>query len=290
MRERKTQAGEPAPVVLVHGLFMTKSFWHPENYAALSRVHEVHTISLPGHYPEAPFSGELSGETILDCFDRQLDEQVGRQPVFLVGHSTGGLMALFYAACRPERVRAVVSVGGSETGEEEALSYRFLQHAAIQWGLLGEWLLAPTLWLNRFSERTHRLFLHDTMADAEAVLARDDVQKSIEAYLADLHNLDTASMASILAALRQFDASDQLKLMKVPAMIICGDQDCFVSRDRTYRLGDLIPGAEVHIFEDCGHMCMWEHPDSFYNLLIDYFERHAKASVRRSGSAAASAV
>lgn len=270
---------QPAPVALLHGLFMTASFWTPETILPLSRLHETGTLSLPGHAPEPPFDGPLTGEGLLECFDRQLDAVFGPdRPVHLVGHSTGGLMALYYAACRPERILSVVSVGGSENGEEEALSYRFMQFAGNHWGLLGQLLLAPSLWLSSFNYRVHRAFLKEAVADPERVLESEVVTHAILDYLPDLQKLDRASLAHLLAELQHFDASEALKTMQVPALIICGDQDCFVSLDRTYRLADLIPTSELHVFENCGHMVMWEHPQRFYDLLCDFFQRHSAPS------------
>ena len=41
-----------------------------------------------------------------------LDDVVGAEPAWLVGHSMGGNVALMYAGARPERVRAVVNLEG----------------------------------------------------------------------------------------------------------------------------------------------------------------------------------
>jgi pimeloyl-ACP methyl ester carboxylesterase len=41
-----------------------------------------------------------------------LDDVVGQQPAWLVGHSMGGNIALMYAGARPQRVRSVVNLEG----------------------------------------------------------------------------------------------------------------------------------------------------------------------------------
>lgn len=63
----------------------------------------------------------LSARTPGDCYwypdyladlEFILDDVVGTQPAWLVGHSMGGNIALMYAGARPQRVRAVVNLEG----------------------------------------------------------------------------------------------------------------------------------------------------------------------------------
>lgn len=52
--------------------------------------------------------------------DALLDQHAPRTPVFLVGHSMGGNIAMLYAGIRPHRVRAVVSLEGFGLAQADA--------------------------------------------------------------------------------------------------------------------------------------------------------------------------
>lgn len=272
MSKHNSPVSSSTPVILLHGLFMTPSFWAPENYHPLSEHFTVHPICLPGHYPCPPLPADqsLTKETVLACLDSQLDALVGETPAVLIGHSTGGMLALFYASQRPHRICRVISVGGTENGAEEDPTYRFFQYATAHWGKLGGALLPPALWLSSASAWLHRHFMSEALAHPDVMLKQPEIRAIIARYLPDLNRLDRSSMTRMLRDLQYFDATDELGQMQVPTLIICGDKDCYVTRDRTYRLGDLIPNAQVHIFDDCGHMCMWEKPDMFYGLILKF--------------------
>ncbi|MBB3764950.1 alpha/beta fold hydrolase [Sphingomicrobium lutaoense] len=57
---------------------------------------------------------------ILDRIDGQLSKAVPEGPVLMVGWSLGGLFAREYARARPERVRAVVTLGSPFSGDVRA--------------------------------------------------------------------------------------------------------------------------------------------------------------------------
>lgn len=99
--------GHGSTVVLVHGLGSRPGHWLP-TARLLARHHRVVLVELPGHgigaMPE-PFS--LDGATAsLDAALRS----VSREPVVLVGHSIGGLVAASEALEHPERVSRLVLV------------------------------------------------------------------------------------------------------------------------------------------------------------------------------------
>ncbi|MBC3191881.1 alpha/beta hydrolase [Pseudonocardia sp. C8] len=95
------------PLVLVHG---QGSRWqdHMRVLPALARDHRVFVVDVPGHgasgrlEPEQYTNAAVGG--ILAAF---VAEAVGG-PAILSGHSSGGLLALWIAAARPELVTALL--------------------------------------------------------------------------------------------------------------------------------------------------------------------------------------
>lgn len=103
------QEGKPA-LVLVHG-----GLDHARNWdwvARRLRDHfHVYALDLRGHGNSASAPGALYSvaEHVLDL--SALIDVIG-QPVYLVGHSLGGIITLMYAGVYPERVIKAVSIEG----------------------------------------------------------------------------------------------------------------------------------------------------------------------------------
>jgi len=99
--------GRGPTVVLVHGLGSDVQHWLPVA-RDLARDHRVAFVELPGH-GVSPMMLPFGLEQATLALDRAIAEQ-SSEPVVLVGHSVGGLVAVAEALHAPERVRALVLV------------------------------------------------------------------------------------------------------------------------------------------------------------------------------------
>lgn len=102
--------GDPdaAPVVLVHGLTEAGTTW-PDLVSHWADRWDMHAPDLRGH----GLSPRLTDDELVDASAVLLGDVVAivdalSEPVALVGHSLGGLLALRTALARPEKVWALV--------------------------------------------------------------------------------------------------------------------------------------------------------------------------------------
>jgi 3-oxoadipate enol-lactonase len=99
--------GRGPAVAFVHGLGSKPEHWI-STARRLADRHHVVLVGLPGHEGSeiaTPLTLERAARALGEALDAETDE-----PVVLVGHSIGGLVATQLALDRPERVRGLVLV------------------------------------------------------------------------------------------------------------------------------------------------------------------------------------
>jgi pimeloyl-ACP methyl ester carboxylesterase len=109
-RVRLLSHGSGPPLVLLHGVSLSAAAWAPL-FTALSGW-RVLAVDLPGHGlsdPESYRVGDVrqrARELIDGIFDA-----LGLDEAPVVGHSLGGMFALWYAAAGTERISRLVAIG-----------------------------------------------------------------------------------------------------------------------------------------------------------------------------------
>ena len=104
------QDGKP-PLLLVHGGLDHARSWDWVARALREHFH-VYAVDLRGHGNSAwaPGSTYSIPEYILDI--SALAEVIGNFPIYLVGHSLGGVITLLYSGLYPDHVRCAVAIEG----------------------------------------------------------------------------------------------------------------------------------------------------------------------------------
>lgn len=118
--------GSGSPIVFIHGSFASTSTWK-KMIATLSREHLCITIKLPGHCgtPDPDDFTAPSLETEFQVIEHVIS-QLTDEPVHLVGHSFGGVVALALAMKGSVELRhltlfePVATAVLAESGEGEA--------------------------------------------------------------------------------------------------------------------------------------------------------------------------
>jgi pimeloyl-ACP methyl ester carboxylesterase len=116
-------AGSGAPLVLMHGFSLDTRMWEPQWEPLLQR-HQVLRYDLRGFGRSAPPRGApyLHHEDLKALLDR-----LGIVSPALLGHSTGGSVALDFAVSYPDATRALVLFGSIAGG------FAFSPEFAARW-------------------------------------------------------------------------------------------------------------------------------------------------------------
>lgn len=103
------QAGQGDPLVLIHGVGLRAESWASQ-IDKLSQIYTVFAIDLPGHGESQQFS--MSEPTLQDYTQQlmQFIDEVIKAPVYLAGHSMGGLVSLSFAGRYPKMCQGVAAL------------------------------------------------------------------------------------------------------------------------------------------------------------------------------------
>jgi pimeloyl-ACP methyl ester carboxylesterase len=266
--------GAGDPVVLLHGYNHHAEAWVRNIGPLAAAGWRVIALDLPGFgrsgIPRMKYS--LTGYSrFLTSFLDVLE--IDR--AHLVGSSMGGAIALRTAVDVPARVRSV-------TGVDAAGFFTSIPRAwAIAANPLAQAVMRPFLGQKQLLEWSHRRAYYDpSLSSAE----QTDVMA--EAYLQPGYKDHILGMAqSMLLAPDEELLWDALPRIKPPVLIVWGRQDRTISVRHAYRAAQRMPLAEIVVYDECGHLPMYEKAEDFNRDLGDFLARHRAAPARRPRTA-----
>ena len=110
VRLRVLGVGAGPPLVMLHGVSLAAAVWAP--WLADLAGYRADLVELPGHGLSGPVAyrpGAVRDHTLRLMDD--LFQALGLTTAPVVGHSLGGMFALWYAAARPGRIASLVAIG-----------------------------------------------------------------------------------------------------------------------------------------------------------------------------------
>ena len=74
-------------------------------------------------------------------------------------------------------------------------------------------------------------------------------------------------------AVRAHDTLERLDQIRCPALVSVAEHDVLVPPRFSHALAQRVPGAEMKTIADAGHGYMWERPDAFNAMCLDFLAR-----------------
>ena len=162
----------------------------------------------------------------------------------LAGLSMGGIVAMEIMRHAPERVTHLALMATNPKAEDPAVSAnREHQKVQVRQGHLHA-VLRDEMKPNYLTDSAHK----DDILDLCMTMAMD---LGPEAFLNQSEALATRP-----------DQQDNLKLVNVPSLILCGKEDRLCPLDRHVLLAQLIPGARLEVIDGAGHLPTLEQPEA----------------------------
>jgi 3-oxoadipate enol-lactonase len=237
--------GEGSPLLLAHGLGYTRQGWGParELLACRYRVVSFDNRGIgESEIPPGPYTVDELADDVLQVLD-----EAGAARAHLLGASLGGMVAQLVAAEHPDRVDRLILVGTTPGGGDAfplpQQTLALIAEAAT---------LSPEVALRRFVENA--LAPDSALADEVYAYRR-------------LYPPDPAGWAAQAAAGAAWAADGRLARIAAPTLVLAGTADAVVDPRNAQLLADAIPGAELKLIDDAGHLPFWERADEFVALV-----------------------
>lgn len=239
----------PVTLIALHGLGGGGYF-----FAELGR-----SLALRGSAfsPDMPGSGRSwRGERPIS-FDRfadaivQLIQRKTCDPVTLMGHSMGTIVALKVYARIPDRIASMIFVGGLPAPLPEVqVRLRNLAALARSEGMAAvARAVVPVVFARRSLDA-----VPEQVATFERFLAQSDVEGYAQTALA----LADASAANLVPRVR------------VPCLCVTGTQDCYAPPVPVRAFADSLSSAVYKEIPDCAHMPFFEAPDVLRDIVQSF--------------------
>lgn len=243
------EKGAGPPVVLLHGTGNSAGFLLP----LLNELNGVHALApdLPGVGLSDPIDlpGDRYRETAVAWLDRLLDT-LELDATTLVGHSGGGVWALWYSLAHPDRVKRLVLIGPAAFPKTHCpVPMRLLATPGV--GALLSRLAPPSpksvLRLASVMGERATLAGHPDLIDLLVVLGRDPVtdraaEGEIRVLVSPFALLSPSGFRG-----RSRVRPDELRRVAMPTLIVWGERDPLGGVSVAQSITDLIPHARLEV-------------------------------------------
>lgn len=248
-----TSTGEGPCIVFSHSLACNGGEWD-EQVPELSKRFKVVCVDTRGHGMTSAPAGDYSLDQLADDLKGLLDTLNIKKPHFC-GLSMGGMIGQAAALKYPGIFKTLTLADTTSRYAPEAKSLwegriktaREQGMGAIVQGTLERWLTESFRKSN--PARTEQIagYIRSTPVDG---------------------------YAGCIAAISKIDATDRLKEIRSPALVICGEQDAGTPPAMSHAINKAMPGSELVLIPDAAHLSNVDQPAAFTRTLSTFIGKH----------------
>lgn len=241
--------GHGDPIVFLHGLGSSGQDWELQTQFFAPRFRVI-APDLRGHgrsgKPAGPYSIALLASDVTALLDALAIESA-----HIVGLSLGGLVAQQLAIAAPRRVRRLALTN--------TFARLFSGNVVQMARLLRRGMISLLLPLERSAPRVAAgLFPLPHQVELRRLAAQRLADNDRRAYRASI------------AAIRRFDSRRDVHRIARPTLIVTGDRDDTIPRERQRDLAWRIHHARWEVIRDSGHATPIDQPDIYNELLVSF--------------------
>lgn len=229
-------AGEGKPLLILHGWGSKKEKWHEAEKILSKNGFKVIIPDLPGF---GQSSAPLRAWSLDDYCDfiEEFVKSLNLGSFYLLGHSFGGALAVKCSLRFPEKIEKMFLVAAacfrSKTIKKDAL--RDVSKVVKVFSFIPFYSL--------FRRAFYKFFVKSDYLGLEGTMK--------QTYLKVINE----------------DLSDDLPLVRVPCLIIWGNEDDVTPIKQAYLINKKISNSEIKIIPNAGHDLEWKMPKELSQLI-----------------------
>ena len=223
--------GEGNPVLLLHGGLANGDHWVNVIPALTAAGYQAIVMDSRGHGRSSFDETPISYEVMASDVLGLMDH-LGIDKADLVGWSDGGIIGLEIALTDPERLHKVVAYGANFDPTGVRLD------------------IGANDYFNAYIE-----------AAAAEYQENSPEPERWDEFLANISNM---------WATQPNYTEEQLRSITTPFLILDGAKEEAIDLNQTKLMALLIPGAELVIMPDTGHFALFEQPEEFSKIVLDF--------------------
>lgn len=250
--------GDGQPLVLLHGFTGNSQSWSA-HLAMWKKQYQITTIDILGHGRSSspveiePYHMERIAQSIVEIV-----QNLGNDPINLLGYSMGGRLALYIAVHYPKLVNKLVlessSPGLATAAERNARRQRDDD--------LADWIESNGI--EAFVNRWEKLPLWDSQKQLTAakknLLRQQRLHNNPKGLSNSLRGMGTGAQPSLWPYLPK---------LHIPTLLITGELDTKFVRINA-KMSSKLPQATHEVVADCGHMVHLERPYLFQRAVQQF--------------------
>lgn len=256
-------------IVFIYGIACLMNHWHHQ-FKYFAPNYKTVCFDLRGHHKTArPHKDEnLTLEALANDI-KLLAQHLKVKKIHLVGHSFGAQVILKTYELYPEIVNSIVFINGfSKNPVKGMFGFDFVEK--LYFFIKEKYTQNPQLW-----KTVWKLGIDNPLAVPVTSLAggfniKLTSLKDIQVYVKGVSNLDLGAFLKMFEELMTYDGDKVLSHIKVPTLIISGENDHVTPIKYQQKMHNEIPHSEFLLVPYGSHCTQLDFPE-FVNLKIEKF-------------------
>lgn len=242
--------GEGPLLLFLHGIRGSRRNWS-QQIEFFSRKFKAAAWDARGYGESDDYDGPLQFDEHFSADVLRVADHFGAKKMHLVGLSMGGRIARNFALRHPERLHSLVLAGTSPgfdalSGDE----------------------------VKRFvAERRNT-----TPEGVRRLLGSRAVSGAYENLMDSVKRVHPESLVKTLEASVSQDRAAPIENIKVPTLVLTGDEDTLYAPQISKDMARRIPNATLVVMKGVGHLSNLEQPEEFNQAVLEFLQRQEKRS------------
>lgn len=232
--------GEATPIVFLHGVGSDKSVWRPQ-LEHFGKARRAVAFDYPGYGDSDSAPEGTSRDDYASAIISAMHE-IGIDRAHICGLSLGGIVAIAINHSDEKRCASLILADTFAVHPDGRSIYERAMTA---------------------SENLHAM----AQARVDMLLAQPAAPRVRREVVETMSKIDPQAYCIGAEAVWLADQRDRAIEIRVPTLVIVGDQDLITPAALSEELARLIPNARMQVIEDAGHISNLEKPAEFNDAL-----------------------